>query len=241
MDGRSALVQITITLFVTTFTLGKGLGGYRAADTILDGDGLYGGRVTQRERCAVEGALSSGCAAVRGVVDLSTSRSGDAHLGGLLYERMSIKELSALSESQVKDVLALMSELDPEINVSSAMLHRAVESSSSHFFAITDTDDHITSPDNHIIGCATLCVFESPTGRKASVEDVVVSSQYRGQGLGKMLMEHVIEYAKTELKDVDIHLTSRPHRVAANKLYQQLGFQQKQTNVYVMKVREGEA
>lgn len=145
-----------------------------------------------------------------------------------------IKELSALSESQIQDVLALMAELDPEIEVSSAMLMQAVESTSSYFFAVC-------ADDGHIIGCATLCVFESPTGRKASVEDVVVSSQYRGQGLGKKLMEHVIEYAKTELKNVDIHLTSRPHRVAANKLYQQLGFQQKQTNVYVMKVREGEA
>jgi len=144
-----------------------------------------------------------------------------------------IKELSALSESQVQDVLALMAELDPEIEVSSAMLMQAVASATSHFFAIT-------ADDGHIIGCATLCVFESPTGRKASVEDVVVSSQYRGQGLGKKLMEHVIDYAKRELRDVDIHLTSRPHRVAANKLYQQLGFQQKQTNVYVMKVREGE-
>jgi len=153
---------------------------------------------------------------------------------------MSIKELSALSESQVKDLLALMVELDPEIDVSSAMLRRAVESSSSHFFAITDTDNHITDTNNRIIGCATLCVFESPTGRNASIEDVVVSSQYRGQGLGKMLMEHVIEYAKTELKNVDIHLTSRPHRLAANELYKKLGFQQKETNAYVMKVREGE-
>ena len=145
---------------------------------------------------------------------------------------MQIVELHTLSTSQEKDILSLMLELDPEINVSSAMLLKAVESLSSHFFAIT-------SPDNRIIGCATLCVFESPTGRKANIEDVVVSSQYRGQGLGKMLMEHVIEYARKELKNVDIHLTSRPHRVAANKLYQQLGFQQKQTNAYVMKVREG--
>lgn len=146
---------------------------------------------------------------------------------------MTIKELSALSESQVKDIFALMAELDSEIEVSSAMLQRAVESAMSHFFALMTND-------GRIIGCATLCVFDSPTGRKASVEDVVVSSQYRGLGLGKKLMEHVIEYARKELKNVDIHLTSRPHRVAANELYKQLGFQQKQTNVYVMKVREGE-
>ena len=146
---------------------------------------------------------------------------------------MELCELHSLSALQEKDVFDLMAELDSEIEVSSDMLNRAVELPSSHFFAIT-------SPDNRIIGCATLCVFESPTGRKASVEDVVVSSQYRGQGLGRLLMEHVIEYAKTELKDVEIHLTSRPHRVAANELYRRLGFQQKQTNMYVMKVREGE-
>ena len=146
---------------------------------------------------------------------------------------MIIKELSTLSESQVNDVLSLMGELTPGIVVTREMLLRAVDSATSHFFAILEDDERI-------IGCATLCVFDSPTGRKASVEDVVVSSSYRGQGLGKMLMQHVIEFAKTELHDVDIQLTSRPHRVAANQLYQQLGFQKKETNVYVMKVRDRE-
>ena len=63
----------------------------------------------------------------------------------------------------------------------------------------------------------------------------VSRAPYRGQGLGRRLMEHVIGYAKTELHDVAIQLTSRPHRVAANELYQQMGFQKKDTNVYVMK------
>lgn len=146
---------------------------------------------------------------------------------------MTVKELSTLSESQVKDVISLMGELTPGIVVMREMLLRAVASATSHFFAIHEEDDRI-------IGCATLCVFDSPTGRKASVEDVVVSSSYRGQGLGKLLMQHVIEFAKTELHNVEIHLTSRPHRVAANQLYQQLGFEKKETNVYVMKVRDRE-
>ena len=146
---------------------------------------------------------------------------------------MTVKELSTISESQVKDVISLMGELTPGIVVTREMLLRAVASATSHFFTIIEDNDRI-------IGCATLCVFDSPTGRKASVEDVVVSSSYRGQGLGKLLMQHVIEFAKTELHNVDIHLTSRPHRVAANQLYQQLGFQKKETNVYVMKVRDRE-
>ena len=142
-----------------------------------------------------------------------------------------ISELHTLSELQVQDVLALMYELDPEMKVSSADVLRMVESDASHFFAAADDA-------GRIVGCATLCVYDSPTGRKASVEDVVVSSRFRGQGLGKLLMEHVIAYAKTQLHQVDLHLTSRPHRVAANALYCRLGFEKRETNAYVLKIRE---
>lgn len=117
--------------------------------------------------------------------------------------------------------------------VTSDMLLQTLASPASHFFAIL-------GDDGHIIGCATLCVFDSPTGRKASVEDVVVSSSFRGRGLGGLLMRHVIDFAKTELHDVDVHLTSRPQRVAANQLYRQLGFRKRETNAYVLRIRGGE-
>lgn len=144
---------------------------------------------------------------------------------------MTIKELTILSDSQVQDVLALMSELTSSVVVTPEMLTNSLASASSHFFAIVDEDDHIA-------GCATLCVYDSPTGQKASLEDVVVSSKYRGQGLGELLVQHVISFARRELRDVDIHLTSSPHRVAANKLYQKLGFEKRETNAYEMRVRE---
>ena len=141
-----------------------------------------------------------------------------------------IEELSILSDTQVQEVLALMRELTSSVVVTPEMLTKSLASASSHFFAIVDDDDHIA-------GCATLCVYDSPTGQKASLEDVVVGSGYRGQGLGELLVLHVIEYARRELGNVDLHLTSRPHRVAANNLYQQLGFEKRETNAYVMRVR----
>ena len=64
-----------------------------------------------------------------------------------------------------------------------------------------------------------------------------MSSKYRGKGLGELLVRHVIEYARRELGDVDLHLTSSPHRLAANKLYQKLGFEKRETNAYEMRVR----
>ncbi len=138
-----------------------------------------------------------------------------------------IVELNTLTDAQVQEVIGLMGELDPTITVTTEMVKRTVEAPGTHFIAVT--------AEEHIIGCASLCVFESPTGRKASVEDVVVSSPYRGQHIGKQLMQYIIEYAKT-LAPINLQLTSRPERVAANKLYQSLGFQKRETNAYRMEI-----
>ena len=143
---------------------------------------------------------------------------------------MEIIEVYSLTEGQVSDLRQLMSELTPDITVSAEMLENVVNASGTHLFAAID--------DGHIVGCASLCVFDSPTGRKASVEDVVVLSSYRGKHIGKDLMEHVISYACRELKNVDLHLTSRPTRVAANALYQSLGFEKRETNCYKMKIQK---
>lgn len=142
---------------------------------------------------------------------------------------MIIKQLHTLTEKQVEDILALMRELTSSMMVSAEMLHNAVSSDNTHFFAMEEDD-------GRIVGCASLCVFCSPTGRKASVEDVVVLSSCRGLGYGKKLMEHVINYAKKELSPIDLHLTSNPKRVSANALYKAVGFEQRETNVYQLRL-----
>ena len=87
--------------------------------------------------------------------------------------------------------------------------------------------------EDKIAGMLTLGTYLSPTGRKAWIEDVVVDSQERGKGYGKMLVEHAIEYART-LSPCTLMLTSNPARIAANELYRASGFEQKITNVYKM-------
>ena len=77
----------------------------------------------------------------------------------------------------------------------------------------------------------SLVVFGIPTGTKAWVEDVVVDDGARGKGVGKSLMRHAMEQAK-KLGAKTVDLTSRPSREAANKLYQSLGFETRETNVY---------
>ena len=65
------------------------------------------------------------------------------------------------------------------------------------------------------------------------IEDVVMDEKYRGQGFSNQLVTHAVRFV-TEQGIPLIILTSNPTRIAANKLYQKLGFEQKQTNVYRM-------
>lgn len=139
--------------------------------------------------------------------------------------KKTICQLQSYTQAQFEDLKQLMSELSDRVNFTQANLMLVLKDSNCHLYVILDGDC--------IVGCATLCIFHSPTGTKASIEDVVVSSAYRGQHLGKQLMEYVHEQAKA-YAPIELHLTSNPMRVAANKLYQSLGFQKKDSNCYQM-------
>jgi ribosomal protein S18 acetylase RimI-like enzyme len=82
-----------------------------------------------------------------------------------------------------------------------------------------------------IVGSLTLVIFPVPTGVRAWIEDVVVDEGSRGQGIGRALSLAALERAR-ELGAKTVDLTSRPSRQAANALYQGIGFQRRDTNVY---------
>ena len=85
--------------------------------------------------------------------------------------------------------------------------------------------------DGTILGSLTLVLFRIPTGLRAWIEDVVVDSEARGQGVGEALNRFAIDVA-AERGARSVDLTSRPSREAANRLYRRLGFEPRDTNVY---------
>ena len=146
-----------------------------------------------------------------------------------IKDDMEIQVLHNYTQAQFDDLKQLMSELSDRVSLTQTNLLMVLKDSNCHLYVILDGE--------RVMGCATLCVFHSPTGTKASVEDVIVSSAYRGQHLGKQLMKYVLEQAKA-FAPIELHLTSNPMRVAANKLYQSIGFQKKETNCYQMTISE---
>jgi len=87
-----------------------------------------------------------------------------------------------------------------------------------------------------IVGTLTLVIFPIPTGIRAWVEDVVVEEAARGKQFGG---KRVAETLTTEAIKIagqagarTVDLTTRPSRVAAGKLYERLGFEQRDSRVY---------
>lgn len=88
--------------------------------------------------------------------------------------------------------------------------------------------------NDQLIGTATLSICHLLTGSKAWIEDVVIDNAYRSKGFARILINHLLFEAR-RAKTNSVNLTSRPTRLAANRLYQTMGFQKRETNVYKYK------
>lgn len=136
-----------------------------------------------------------------------------------------VEELLSYSPTDVKDLDLLMHELSSTSYCNEAILDTIIADENSHAYVIRE--------GGHIAAAGTLCVIHTLEFTNACIESFVVSSKQRGKGLGKLLVEHMINEAK-RMNMHSIHLTSNPKRVAANNLYQRIGFKKYETNCYVM-------
>ena len=136
-----------------------------------------------------------------------------------------ISELTDPSSTALESINQLLPQLSSKASpITMKRLTELVGSGSTMIFICTNEEAKI-------VGMLSLVIMKIPTGNKAWVEDVVVDQNARGQGLGKSLMDHALEEAgKLGVKTID--LTSRPSRKNANRLYQSLGYQIRETNVY---------
>ncbi len=142
---------------------------------------------------------------------------------------VTISLLKEVSEENVTDLNRLMDQLRAD-NARHGTLDELKQIVSSTDIALAVAQD-----DKKIVGTAALYTVRKIGKSTGYVEDVVVDEAYRGQGLGQKLMTLLIETAR-EQQLLSFGLTSRPERVAGNKLYQKLGFTIKETNVYRLKL-----
>ena len=89
----------------------------------------------------------------------------------------------------------------------------------------------IARTGGEVTGTLTLAMFPCPTGLRAWIEDVVVDEAARGMGIGEALTRTALDLAMAAgARTVD--LTSRPSRVAAGRLYERVGFTERESRLY---------
>jgi ribosomal protein S18 acetylase RimI-like enzyme len=138
--------------------------------------------------------------------------------------RMNIKQVDHLSDEVVAAFTKLIPQLSSTKPPTRTELAEIVDS--KNIILLIARND-----EGKIIGTLTLVLFRIPTGLRARIEDVIVDSDARRQGIALALSEKAIELARAR-GALTIDLTSDPKRIAANQLYLKLGCEKRNTNVY---------
>lgn len=141
-----------------------------------------------------------------------------------------LERLVTFTPEIMQTINNLLMQLNPDSKILSQEYAKdMIEGDSNRIFVARE------SVGNKIVGMLTLIIFCAPSAKKGQLEDVVVDENYRGKGIGEKLIIAAINQAREEnVKRLD--LTSNPKRVAANSLYQRLGFKIRDTNVYRMEL-----
>lgn len=137
---------------------------------------------------------------------------------------LTVSEVSSVDDALVAAMAALVNQLSRSAAPPSREeLVEIVRSPTTTLF--------VAESGGQVVGSLTLAVFRIPTGVRAWIEDVVVDERARGQGAGAALSQAALGVARAKGART-VELTSRPSRGAANRLYQRLGFEERETNVY---------
>lgn len=139
---------------------------------------------------------------------------------------IAIEQIKTFSPDITQAFNNLLVQLKPDAKIlKDEDVRKVIEGSSTYLLVARDTSK------NKIIGMLTLIIFNAFSAKKGLLEDIVVDRNHRGRGIGAKLINEAINKARNE-KVSYIDLTSRPEKIAANDLYQRLGFKKRDTNAY---------
>lgn len=138
-----------------------------------------------------------------------------------------IEEVRTFTPAVTDAISHLVTQLDDNFQVlADEDIQEIIDAPNTHLFVARLKGNRDT-----IVGMFTLIVYRHPYKKKGWIEDVVVDQDYRRQGIAKKMLNQAIEEAK-KLDITSLNLTSSPMREYANHMYQQLGFEKRDTNVY---------
>ena len=138
--------------------------------------------------------------------------------------KIKIVQLKKADASVLADIRHLLKQLSTRIGT-------ATSASLKKMLSRPDIEIWVACDGVRVVGIATLIVLHKMYVISSNVEDIVVDEKYRGQGIGKALMNKIVERARVHNAE-RVEFTSNPSRASAIVMYQKLGFKKRDTNVY---------
>lgn len=139
---------------------------------------------------------------------------------------MTVSTIHKINEDMQKEIDLLLHELSPTLGtIDRDRVNRLLKEDRLTLFAAEDDNGRLA-------GMLTLTFCPTLTGDKYWIEDVIVSNEYRGQGIGKTLVKAAVSHVKQSGRPCRIYLTSNPSRTAARNLYRSEGFEEYNTGVF---------
>jgi GNAT superfamily N-acetyltransferase len=135
-------------------------------------------------------------------------------------------EIITEATAEVQDALArLLPQLNPTLPVPDMdRLRRLV--------ADPDVTLLVARDGEEIVGTTTAIVYTTPFWIKARLDEVVVDTAARGKGVGEALVMAALDVGRQRGAQVaELQSGRGPHRAAAHRLYERLGFQIRDSDV----------
>lgn len=125
-----------------------------------------------------------------------------------------------------EDVVKLVDQLDPTATVTEQSFYKAM------------LNGYISKVEEggKFIGMGWIFLRQTMLRKQAVIEDMIVDENQRGKGLGEKILLDLIGWAKKQGVEV-VELTTNPKRIAANALYQKIGFKLHETNHYLLNLK----
>jgi ribosomal protein S18 acetylase RimI-like enzyme len=143
-----------------------------------------------------------------------------------------------LFPEDLADINKLLKQLNPDLKKINWEHIKKVMKNATVFVIRDHSPRHKkSSPRGKVVGKTLLVHGQKFAGSYGTIHDVVVDEKYRGMGLGKMMTKEALKKAK-KLGMQHVELTSNPMRIPANKLYQSLGFEKRDTNFYKYQIKK---
>lgn len=138
----------------------------------------------------------------------------------MTIKKTSANDIETLMQIRL-EMLRIVNGLDEKSTFDKTLLE-----SSREYFLHGDQTTVFAMDGEQIAGCASLSyinimpTFDHPTGKRAHLMNVYTRAQFRRRGVGKMMVEFLIEEAKSRgVTEISLDATQMGH-----PLYKSLGF-----------------